>query len=123
MSRNERDELATDNNNLRKSLPIEKRCCQPSTVQALWYEPPHRFSQQILIPIPPGQREMRDDRDFDSHPTCSLLLPSDYYDHRNMTLPPPPKDRGRDFKCRRSPSPSHRNTSTLPKNMEMEVRS
>ncbi|XP_057453463.1 serrate RNA effector molecule-like isoform X3 [Lotus japonicus] len=55
-------------------------------------------SDSDLPPPPARRRDRRDDRDFDRPPNRR-----DYYDRSNNS--PPPKDRDRDFKRRRSPSP------------------
>ncbi|XP_019453464.1 PREDICTED: serrate RNA effector molecule-like isoform X1 [Lupinus angustifolius] len=58
-------------------------------------------------PPPPRRRDRRDDRDFDRHPN-RRPPPPDYYDHRTPPPPVHPRDRDRDFKRRRSLSPSNR---------------
>ncbi|KAI4332856.1 hypothetical protein L6164_017733 [Bauhinia variegata] len=55
-------------------------------------------------------RDRRDDRDFDRLPN---RRGGDYYD-RNMSPPPPLRERDRDYKRRRSPSPSYRDRRYSP---------
>ncbi|KAE9617153.1 putative transcription factor C2H2 family [Lupinus albus] len=60
-------------------------------------------------PPPPRRRDRRDDRDFDRHHNRRYPPPpSDYYDRGSPPPPLPPRDRDRDFKRRRSPSPANR---------------
>ncbi|XP_061346486.1 serrate RNA effector molecule-like isoform X1 [Gastrolobium bilobum] len=59
------------------------------------------------LPPPSRRRDRRDDRDFDRHPNRSRG--SDYSD-RNVS----PRDRDRDFKRRRSPSPGYRDRRYSP---------
>ncbi|KAJ7949453.1 Serrate RNA effector molecule [Quillaja saponaria] len=55
-------------------------------------------------------RDRRDDMDYDRHPN---RRGGDYYD-RNMSHPPPLRERDRDYKRRRIPSPPHRDRRYSP---------
>ncbi|CAL0303614.1 unnamed protein product [Lupinus luteus] len=92
-----------------------------SKSQSQSQSPPHSPSPAVALdhhqdlpppppPPPPRRRDRRDDRDFDRHHNRRPPPPppSDYYDHRSPPPPLPPRDRDRDFKRRRSPSPANR---------------